>query len=330
MKKLDATRLLYGPYRPPEIQPGGFLDCVVRGRVWVGSWSHGRIPWPREKKHASYILCGDLVRAIKQEGAAAVVHHWGVSDATVTTWRKQLGIDRMNNPGTHRLYSVNARQIFAGRPKTRAFKQFMRRYLTKRIRDGELHNIKPEQLWKSSEVKLLGTAADEEVARKLGRSVNSVKIKRTRLGITGVSKLWLSADEIELLGKQPDAELAARFGRTLKSIQYWRVKLGRTYYASGSRDWTAHELKLLGRYSDAELARRFKRTEKAIQTKRVEVGILRKSAKRWSAEEIELLGKISDEALARQTHRSLVSVQMKRRNLKIAPKIEIREGVQPA
>lgn len=319
MKKLNTTRLFYAPYEQPTVERGGFLVCKVRGTVRVGSWSHGRIPWPLEKKFYSYILCGDLVRAIQNEAASALVHHWGVCKMTVTTWRKQLGIGRVN-PGTHRLYSQNAHQIFAGRPKTEAFKQFTRRRLIQTIRNGGIHYIKPEQLWKPREVRLLGMATDEEVARKLGRSLNSVELKRARLGIAVFPKRQLNAREMVLLGKLPDVELAARFGRTVKAIQYWRAKLGRTYFATKKRGWTWRELQLLGKHSDAELAQRLNRTQRAVQNKRAEVGILKKSLKRWSAKETALLGKISDEALARRTHRSLVSVQIKRRLLKIACK----------
>jgi len=182
MKKLDTTRLLYGPYKPPIVEWGGFLICEVRGKLRVGSWSHGRIPWPREKKYFSYILCGDLVRAIKNEAAVAVAHHWGVCVMTVTTWRKQLGVGRVN-PGTHRLRSLRAHLVFAGRPKSEAFKRANGRRFIKRIRRGEIPFIRPEQLWKPWEVRLLGTASDKDIAIKIGRSYDSVQLKRERLGI---------------------------------------------------------------------------------------------------------------------------------------------------
>jgi len=182
MKKNDTTRLLYGPYKKPTVECGGFLVCRARGKVRVGAWSHGRIPWPLEKKYGSYILCGDLVRAIKHEAAVAVSHHWGVCDMTVTKWRKQLGVGR-DNPGTFRLRSIIAHRIFAGRPKTEGFKKFMRRHLINRIRNSEIAYINPAQLWKPRELRLLGTVSDRELARRLGRSLDSVQLKRSRLGI---------------------------------------------------------------------------------------------------------------------------------------------------
>jgi hypothetical protein len=182
MKKLNKTQLLFGPYKQPVVERGGFLVCKARGKVRVGSWSQGRIPWPLEKKYGSYILCGDLLRAIENEAAAAMVHHWGVSMATVTTWRKQLGIGRVN-PGSHQLYSRNAHNISVGRPRTEAFKKLTGRLFIERIRRGEVSFIRPEQLWKPREIRLLGTASDRDVAQKLGRSYDSVQLKRQRLGI---------------------------------------------------------------------------------------------------------------------------------------------------
>jgi hypothetical protein len=317
MKTPDKTRLLNGPYKQPVVGSDGFLVCKIRGRVRVGSWSQGPIPWPLEEQWGAYILCGDLVRAVENEPAAAVVRQWGVGEMTVTNWRKRLNVGRKNNPGTTRLRRWQARKIFSGRPKTTAFKQFMQRRMLERIRNREVPFVKPEQLWKTQEVRLLGTASDEDVARKLGRSLNSVKVKRVRLGIAAVPKQWITPQEIALLGTMPDAELAVKLGRTVKSIEYWRTKLGRTYFASKSRAWTRGELKLLGKHGDAELARRLNRTHKAVQSKRVEAGLLKKSFKKWTMEETALLGKISDSAVARQTRRSLASVQVKRRSLKI-------------
>ena len=37
--------------------------------------------------------------------------------------------------------------------------------------------------WTEAEVQLLGTLPDAEVARMIGKSVNGVRVKRTRLGV---------------------------------------------------------------------------------------------------------------------------------------------------
>lgn len=95
-----ATRLLFGPYTPPSVRVGDWLPDEVAGLLQVGGWSAGRIAWPRRKKTGkhSLILCGDLVRAVRQESSEAVQYWWGVGPVTVAKWRGALGA--RDTPGT--------------------------------------------------------------------------------------------------------------------------------------------------------------------------------------------------------------------------------------
>ena len=100
----NNTKLIFGPYRPPRCRIGGHLRCAIRGVVIVRGMSDTPIQWPITHRHAidkrpSLILCGDMVKAIRQESASAVAHHFGVTAQTVTKWRKALGVDRQT-PGT--------------------------------------------------------------------------------------------------------------------------------------------------------------------------------------------------------------------------------------
>ena len=95
MKREDKARLLFGPYHSPTVAPGGTLECRIRGRVKVDSWSQGRIAWPRTKTGA-LILCGELVKAVLQESKPAIKYHWGVSDHTVREWRRTLKAEPYN------------------------------------------------------------------------------------------------------------------------------------------------------------------------------------------------------------------------------------------
>jgi hypothetical protein len=73
----------------------------------------------------------------------------------------------------------------------------------------------------------LGTVPDDELARRLGRSVKAVQWKRFELGISGrfhVRRFW-TPQEIAQLGKRPDAELAREWGRTERSVALQRSKL---------------------------------------------------------------------------------------------------------
>src|SRR5438105_11769827 len=99
MRGEERFQLLYGPYLPPEIPPDELLFCEMRGYLRVGKWSDAPIPWPKRWRANSLILCGDLVRAVKQESVDAVSYHWGVCRGCVLHWRKALGIKELT-PGT--------------------------------------------------------------------------------------------------------------------------------------------------------------------------------------------------------------------------------------
>src|SRR5438045_3875477 len=105
MHDADRYRLLHGPYRMPRCRLGGRLFCQARGWVVVKRISTGPIPWPQTivKHSRTFILCGDLVKAVQRESEIAVAHWWGVTEQTVWKWRKALGVPRTNE-GSRRLW----------------------------------------------------------------------------------------------------------------------------------------------------------------------------------------------------------------------------------
>ncbi len=101
MRDTDRYKLHHGSYVPPRCRVGG----EYRGREVVsGGISDAPIQWPYRKSvgRPSYIVCGDLIRAVQTEAEIAVAHHWGVSPATVENWRRALDVPRMTE-GTRRL-----------------------------------------------------------------------------------------------------------------------------------------------------------------------------------------------------------------------------------
>ena len=96
--------LIGGPYLPPLVRRGDWLDDEIVGLVQVGGNTDALIPWPYRLKPGkmSLILCGDLVEAVLIESESAICHHWGVGVVTVWKWRKALGVDRVTE-GTRRL-----------------------------------------------------------------------------------------------------------------------------------------------------------------------------------------------------------------------------------
>jgi len=82
--------------------------------------------------------------------------------------------------------------------------------------------------WTPAEDALLGTMRDAELARKLKRSVLSVRSRRidnTNIRFIRTPKRWTPA-ELRLLGRLPDGEIARRSGRFLASVRNKRVQLG--------------------------------------------------------------------------------------------------------
>ena len=85
--------------------------------------------------------------------------------------------------------------------------------------------ITPPKPWSAEEIAMLGKASDAQVARRLGRSVTSVKTRRLRLGIGSSRQRW-APEQDALLGKFPDQTLARRLGCTVKAVQARRERLG--------------------------------------------------------------------------------------------------------
>ena len=197
MRQHERVKLLAGPYRPPAVQVGDVTSCLYWDRdVVITGWSEGRIPWPMCKPLEGYgrprILVDDeLARAIRTESAAALMYWWGVGDKQVCRWRQAFSIDRTCTPGSARLVGAAA-QLGADAMKKRDWTEEDRE--EKRRRAIELNLGKQLSLgynlgpwWSLDELSLLGTAPDEEVAKRIGRTKNAVRVQRTRLGIATAS-----------------------------------------------------------------------------------------------------------------------------------------------
>jgi DNA-binding Xre family transcriptional regulator len=182
----ERYKLLHGPYQPPAVGIGDRLQCELRGDVVVKAWSDAIIPWPcvRIGGRPGFILCGDLVRAVKCESSLAIQHWWGVSDVTVTQWRKALHVQKVNE-GTQRLYRDYKPETLTDEIVKRALEKAhsldvrLKAQQTRQQR-GKQPNLRP---WTAEEEQLLGTMTDAEVAQRIGRAVANVGIHRRGLGI---------------------------------------------------------------------------------------------------------------------------------------------------
>jgi len=240
--------LLFGPYAPPKVSPYQRLDCEMRGRLKVSpNWSDAPIPWPRRYRTNSLILCGDLVRAVKLESVEAICYHWGVCRNVVQNWRQALGVQE-NNPGTSHLReqlraesgsAAQQRALLRVRHPTAVLPRehspheqahpLVRPATSLRVHERLARtgrHINPQlRLWSDREDKLLGTAADQQIAKQIRRSENAVRARRSILGIPAwhaiYSKPW-TAEEDALLGALPDRVLARKLKRTFAAVQFRR------------------------------------------------------------------------------------------------------------
>jgi Cro/C1-type HTH DNA-binding domain len=233
--KFDRYKLLHGPYLPPKTQRGRRLFCEIRGTVVVGGYHDAPISWPFVKQRGCpLILCGDLVKAIRRESRSAIMHHFGVGREMVRRWRRTLDVPwwpegsrrlmgRIENIRTDdrlaraRINSrkpaalakssaklkgriipphvIEAVRKAAKRPRTEVWKKKMSAYWHRR---GHPPGHPELRFWTADEIALLGTEADEEISRRIGRSASAVSNKRLLdkipwdfVGINGPRLKWL-------------------------------------------------------------------------------------------------------------------------------------------
>ncbi|HTV43099.1 MAG TPA: hypothetical protein VMF08_21220 [Candidatus Sulfotelmatobacter sp.] len=178
--------------------------------------------------------------------------------------------------------------------------------------------------WKPSEVRLLGTVTDQELAQKLGRTFFSVRVERIRRGIPAITKpRGLSAKYLKLLGKVPDAALAQMTGRSVLTIASLRRQHTTVRFIGGTiqgppRAWTAEEIVALKRLTIRDAAAKFKCSKAEVHRARRQFGVAaRARPDNWTRDEEALLGTLSDGELALRLKRSVTAVQVRRLTLRI-------------
>ena len=212
----------------PRLCGGGRLSSVkFRGDVVrVGGMSDAPIQWPRvlETGRPSLIVCGELVRAVKQESAAAVAHHWGVCETTVWKWRIALGVGRMTE-GTTQLYRdlvpsrLPPEKAALGRERANTFEHAAAQSAA---RKGKPAN-------EATRNRLL-RAAKRKWSPKRKRERRILMKQLTRSGVVrppqppqGTS--W-SDKEKALLGMMLDRAVAEITGRSITAVRAYRKYLG--------------------------------------------------------------------------------------------------------
>jgi hypothetical protein len=160
---------------------------------------------------------GDLERAIRTEANAAVCHWWGVTPQTVSKWRRVLGVGPVN-PGTsqlrrerllprvHEMVALidhsdpvrNAKIAEAHRGKARPLRDKLPMWQAARGRPLSAEHWakisaanrrngnrppKDGRAWTPAEDRLLRRLPAAEVAKRTGRTLGAVYLRRHKLGL---------------------------------------------------------------------------------------------------------------------------------------------------
>lgn len=124
---------------------------------------------------------------------------------------------------------------------------------------------------------------DKGVAKRLGRSLDSVQCKRYNLGICVNGADWSDGDDVyiqEHWKDQTEEQMAAELGRTPHAIHARGISLGLTRRKASEnkrRLWTQEEVSYLrdnwGMITVQGISRKLGRTEAAVQNKVQEIGL---------------------------------------------------------
>lgn len=203
---------------------------------------------------------------------------------------------------------------------------------------------RPPFSWPPEAVKLLGTAADSVVAKKLGIGAMTVTKKRHELdvppfnshrkstkGRPRVNFDW-TAEAIALLGTAPDPEIAQKIGLGKRAVADKRTKLGIDPFTPQQPliELSPDLLRQLGKVTDATIAKKLGQTDAAIAWYRKQRGI-EATIKRgtFPKEATELLGTASDAEIAQRFGVSASTVCRHRNKLGISPYQLTGTGVPP-
>ncbi len=219
-------KLLFAPYRAPQVKYGDTVQCSIRGTVRVVGWKEdGLIVWPlgrpaRQAGHASLILFGDLERAIRTESELAVAHHWKISITTIWKFRRALGVGRITD-GTAKLYSEYAPAKVASE-LSRVKSNFTNRTAERRQHMSEKKTGRPMH---PATKAALFRAVSRPKSEDWKRQARERGIASGRFPVNPKLRPW-TAEEERMLGTKSDREIAAMLGRTIPMIRGRRKKLG--------------------------------------------------------------------------------------------------------
>jgi hypothetical protein len=124
---------------------------------------------------------GELARAIRTESAKALMHWWGVGAHQVWKWRKSFGIGRADTPGSARLVHAAAQKgANAEKHLSEEERERRRQRARQQNKEGSLRGGYRGPSWTAEELALLGTMPDSDLAKRIGKSEETVRRQRLR------------------------------------------------------------------------------------------------------------------------------------------------------
>lgn len=200
--------LKFGPYRLPRCKIGGKLDCEYAGTLRIVAISDAPQQWPLGViwGHRIPVLCGSLIRAVKQESAGDVAEAWGVGRNLVTNWRKALSVKNTEGEQQRRSEGVKASD-----PQR-----------AKKIGAAKLGKPRPAHVLEALRKSNVGRKATTEVRRKMSQTHKQ----------RGTRPPWLNPAwahwEDKAVRTLPPAAAAKKTGRTMWAVWSRRHELGLT------------------------------------------------------------------------------------------------------
>ncbi len=129
--------------------------------------------------------------------------------------------------------------------------------------------------WAADEERLLGTVSDQDLARRLGRSLRAISLRRRKLRIPkfhSQRRPWTQAEDA-LLGTMSDRKFARKFKRGVRSVIVRRCGKGIPLLVRQKYRWRPADNRLLGKRSDAQIALLLGLTQLAVSRHRQRLGI---------------------------------------------------------
>jgi hypothetical protein len=189
-------------------------------------------------------MTDELARAVRCESSLAIQHFFGVGTQAVRNWRGALGVGMWESEGSRRLHQRSSEKgaaVIHCRGLSDAEREQRREQALRLNLSQYLPHTGGALAWKPEQVKLLGKMPDEEVARRIGKPQNAVRLKREKFGIPNpvdrrrrenrghdpadAWRMWTAAEDALVRSLRAVEAVKQLSGRTLRSVYGRRHEL---------------------------------------------------------------------------------------------------------